>query len=85
MKAALRSEILRKFDEYSVFSNDKINVLTKLYRYSANLLQYYNFNTVDRFLIQGRCTAFVCGTANKVRKKEPSESNAAGFFFFFAI
>ena len=83
VKAALRSEILRTFDEYSAFSSDKISVLTKLHRYSANPLQYYNFNTVDRFLIRGRRTAFVCGTATEVRKKEQSESNAAGFFLQF--
>ena len=51
MKAALRSEILRKFDEYSAFSSDKVNVLTELDRFLANPLQYYNSDTTDLFLI----------------------------------
>ena len=35
------------------------------------------------WLSQGRRTAFVCGTANEVRKDELSESNEAGFFLQF--
>ena len=51
VKAAVRSEILRKFDEYSAFSSDKVNVLTELDRFLANPLQYYNSDTTDLFLI----------------------------------
>ena len=51
VKAALRSGILRNVDEYSAFSSDKVNVLTELDRFLANLLQYYNSDTVCVFLI----------------------------------
>ena len=51
MKAALRSKIVRNADEYYAFSSDKVNVLTELDRFLAILLQYYNSDTVDLFLI----------------------------------
>ena len=51
VKAALRSEMLRIFDEYSAFFSDKVNALTELDRSLANPLQYYNSDTVDLFLI----------------------------------
>ena len=50
VKAALRSEILRNFDEYFTFSSDKVNVLAELDIFSANPLQYYNSDIVDLFL-----------------------------------
>ena len=50
MKAALQSEILRSFDEYSAFSTDKVNVLTELDKFLAKPLHYYNSDTVDLFL-----------------------------------
>ena len=61
VKAALRSEILRNFDEYSAFSCDKVNVLTELDRFLANLLQYYNSDTVDLFLIALE-NSYACNT-----------------------
>ena len=51
MKAALRSEIFRNFDEYSAFSSDKVNILTEFDGFLANMLQYCNSHTVDPFLI----------------------------------
>ena len=51
VKVALRSEMLRIFDEYSAFFSDKVNALTELDRSLANPLQYYNSDTVDLFLI----------------------------------
>ena len=61
MKAALRSEILRNFDEYSGFSSDKVNVLTELDRFLAKPLQYYNSDTVDLFLI-ALGNSYACNT-----------------------
>ena len=61
VKAALRSEILRNFDEYSAFSTDKVNVLTELDRFLAKPLQYYNSDTVDLFLI-ALGNSYVCNT-----------------------
>ena len=61
MKAALRSEILRSFDEYSAFSSDKVNVLTELDRFLANPSQYYNSDTVDLFLI-ALGNSYACNT-----------------------
>ena len=42
---------------------------------------YFWLNYCDENHIQGRGIAFVCGTANEVRKDERSESNAAVFLF----
>ena len=50
VRAALRSEILRNFEEYSTFSSDRVNVLIELDRFLANPLQYYNSDTADLFL-----------------------------------
>ena len=61
MKAALRSEILRNFGEYSAFSSDKVNLLTELDRFFANPSQYYNSDTVDLFLI-ALGNSYVCNT-----------------------
>ena len=61
VKAALRSEILRNFEEYSAFSSDKVNVLTELDKSLANPLQYYNSDTVDLFLI-ALGNSYACNT-----------------------
>ena len=60
-EAALRSRILRNFDEYSTFSSDKINVLTEIDRFLANPLQYCNFDTVDLCLI-ALGNSYACNT-----------------------
>ena len=69
MKAALRSEMLRIFDEYSAFFSDKVNALTELDRSLVNPLQYYNSDTVDLFLIalgnNYACNAIVYRCAEK--------------------
>ena len=61
VKAALWSEILRNFDEYSEFSGDKVNVLIELDRFLANPLQCYNSDTIDLFLI-ALGDSFICNT-----------------------
>ena len=67
VKAALRSEILRNFDEYSAFSSDKVNVLTELDRFLANPLQYYAPDTVDLFLI-ALGNIYACNTISAANK-----------------
>ena len=61
MIAALRSEILRNFDEYFAVSSDKVNVLTELDRFLANPLQYYTSDTVYLFLI-ALGNSYACNT-----------------------
>ena len=51
VKAALQSEILRKFDKYSAFSGGKVNLLTEL----------GNSGTVDLFLI-ALGNSYACNT-----------------------
>ena len=61
VKADLRSEILRNFDECFAFSSNKVNVLTELDRFLGNSLQYYNSDILDLFLIvQGN--SYACNT-----------------------